>query len=622
MLKTDQISEKLSELLEVKLYEVNQYRDTLKNHGLLVQYGRKQRVFPAPLSDYLLEKACFLSDGQPSSFHKSLLEEFLPLFPINLIKNLARVEAIVGEKSLLDEYVDSLKTQVSKGDNNDRKNVLEYLEGISYFRPDDAIDIFNIILDNPNPKDFVRTNFGIPFTLTHQHLLEKIAKEAQKTVYTLSGFRKTLKVIRKLIPEENLNLSNYDTPQALLSRMASFHTNKPSIFQMEALLKVFKIWKEEDNPELSLALLSAIDSLLKLDFDEIVSEGGSVKFGWHHLEYTPELIQLRAKAIDVVAYCLKTSQHNVVRSKAIGSINHAINPLESPFRQQEVDQEQLQKEQARLFNIIANQIQEESDYTVLNAIDQCLSWYARNEHLEEFPKKNASKLLTKFREHENCEKYILYRQFTGEFRDWEISKSSENTKEFMKKYITKYNPAQLSKLMREYIIDAEKGKEIRSPTAGIWVEKGWNPGSATFLLRAVGELDPKYGVDLLYEILAWKIKEAHCASGLLSGIRMSDQDLAQKAIHNLLKQDSIISKRVVAKSYYGISRNEQDFDKRDLKILDQLSEVQDSELRTYIAQTLPDFFGVDSAHVLEILVRLSTDETPRGYERNHQSIGQ
>lgn len=610
--ENEQISEKLSELLEVKLYEINQYRDTLKNYGLLVQYGRRQRVFPGPLSDYILEKACFLSDGQPSSFHNSLLEEFLPFFPVNLIKNLARVEAIAGKKGLLDEYIDSLKTQTFEGDNAVREHVLENMEGISYFRPDDAIEIFNIILDNPNTEDFVRGNLGIPFTLTHEHLLEKIAMKAQKTVYTLFGFRETLKVMPKLIQKKNLNISIYDTLQALLNRMTSFYTNKPSIFQME-VLEVFELWKEKNEPELILALLNAINSMIVLDFSETYSEGASVKFGWHHLKYTPELINLRTKAIDIIAYVLKTSEHGIVREKAIGSISRAINPLESPFRKgmEQSDKDQLQKEQKRLFDIVANHIQKESDFTVLNAIDRFLSGYAENERVEGFSRRRAVELLAKFSEHEICESYLLYRQFTGEFRDWDMSESPDKTKEFLKKYIAKYTPAELAKLMWTYIKNAEDGKEYRSLTDGIWEEKGWNSGSATFLLRSVGELNPKYGIDLLNEIVTWEIDESQCASGLISGIRVSDQDLAQEAIHNLLKQDSIIAKRIVARSYYGISRNIEYIDKGDLNILDQLSELTDSELRTYIAQTLPDFFGVDTELVLEILVRLSTDETPR-----------
>ena len=539
-----------------------------------------------------------------------MLEEFLPFFPINLIKNLARVEAIAGEKSLLDEYIASLKTQVSAGDNAVRENILEHMEGISYFRPDDAIEIFNIILDNPNSKDFVRVSLGLPFTLTHQHLSEKIAKEAQKTIYTLPGFRKTLKVIRKLILMPNLDVSNFDTPQALLQRMANFHTNKPSVFQMEVLEK-FEVWKGKNEPELSSALLNALNSLLVLDFSETVSEGGSVKFGWHHLKYTPELIQLRTKAVDIVADILKTSQHSAIRAKAIGSISRAINPMQSPFRQrmEKADRARLQQEQARLFDIVADQIQEETDFTVLNAIDRCLNGYVENEHLEGFPKKRAAELLTKFGEHENCERYLFYRQFTGKFRDWDISESSEKTQEFMKKYIAKYTPAELSKLMREYIEIAEEGKEYGSTTDRLWDEKGWNPGSATSVLRAISELDPTYGIDLLNEIVAWEIDESHCASGLLSGIRVSDQDLAREATRHLLNQDSIFAKRIVASSYYWTRGVEEPIEKADLDILAQLSEVPDSELRMYIAQTLPDFYGVDTELVLEILVKLSTDES-------------
>ena len=607
----NRVPEKLAELLRVETYEIQRYRDDLIGSGLLVQYGRKSRVFPGPLSDYILRKACFLSDGNASSFHKNLLDEFLPIFPVNVVKNLARVENIAGETELLNEHVDELKLRAQTGDNEVREHILENMEGISYFRPDDAIDIFNIILDNPNNKDFVRVNFGIPFTITHKHLLEKIVKEVQKTVYTLSGFCKTLKVIRKLILIPNLNLINYDSPQALLNRMASFHTDKPSIYQMEAL-EVFESWKEKDEPELILALLNALSSMLVLDFNETYSEGTSIKFGWHHLKYTPELIQLRKKAINIIDYILKTSQHGIVREKSINSINRVLNPFESPFRKgmAQSDKDQLHKEQKRLFDIVANHIKKESDFTVLNAIERFLIGYAENEHIEEFPRKRAAELLTNFREHETCESYLLYRQFTGKFRDWDISESFVKTQEFLKKYIEKYTPAELANLMKEYIEFAEKEKEYRNPTDGIWEEKGWNPGSATFLLRAVGELNTKYGIDLLNEIVAWEIDESHCASGLIRGMRVSDQELAQVAIHNLLKQDSIFTKRIVAKSYYGISRNEQDIDKGDLEILDQLSEIPDSELRIFIAQTFPEFFGVDTELVLEILVRLSTDDSP------------
>ena len=606
----NQICEKLAEILRVESYEIEQYRDDLIRYGLLVQIGRKQRVFPDALSDYILQKACFLSSGRPSSFHKSLLKEFLPLFPVKVVINLARVENIAGEKSLLDEHVDSLKTRVREGDNFVRMDVLEQMEGISYFRPDDAIDIFNIIFDDPK-EDSMEHYTAWTSTRTHQDLIKRIAKEVQKTVNTLSGFMKTLEIVRELLLMDGLELPNHDSPQELLKRMGGFQTSKPSVFQTKAL-EVFEVWKTEDNPKLSLALLNALDTLLVLDFSETVSEGGALKFGWHHLKYTPELTRLRAKAIDLIEYCLRPSQHITVRAEAIDSINRAINPLESPFRHglEEEDQVLLQKEQMRLFNILVDQTSTETDFTVLNAIDQCLRGYAENTYLEGFPKEKAVELLATFGEHENYERYLFYRQFTGEFRDWRLSESPEKTQVFLKKYTKKYTPSQLSKLMRECIEDAEQGKEYRSSRDSIWAEKGWNPGPATSLLLSLGELDPSYGSNLLDHIVAWQTEESHCASGLLSGIRYINKDMGSEVTHRLLDQNSIFAKRIVAMSYLWRSKTEGCIGKEDLSILEQLSKTPDSQLRLYIAESLPNFYVVDTNTVLEILMELSSDESP------------
>ena len=162
---------------------------------------------------------------------------------------------------------------------------------------------------------------------------------------------------------------------------------------MEAL-EVFEVWKEKDEPERILALLNALNSMLVLDFSETYSEGASLKFGWHHLKYTPELINLRTKAIDIIAYILKTSEHGVVRKNTVESINRAINPLESPFRKgmEQSDKDQLHKEQKRLFDIVANHMPEESDFTVLNAIDSVPQRVCRKRTFGRFSEKESSRI--------------------------------------------------------------------------------------------------------------------------------------------------------------------------------------------------------------------------------------
>ena len=192
-----------------------------------------------------------------------------------------------------------------------------------------------------------------------------------------------------------------------------------------------------------------------------------------------------------------------------------------------------------------------------------------------------------------------------------MSESPEETQAFVKKYLKKYTPPELSKLMQECIQIAEEGKEHRSARDSVWTERGWNPGPATTLLHSIGELDPSYGSDLLDYILAWQTEESHCAAGLLRGIRSVNKDKGNEATHRLLDQDTIFAKRIVARSYPWKSETDGCIGKEDLSILAQLSKTPDSQLRLYIAERLPNFYSVNANIVLEILVRLSSDESPR-----------
>lgn len=594
----NQIREKLTEILKLETYEIEQYREDLIECGLLVQIGRKQRIFPDPLSDYILEKACFPSKQRPSSFHENLLREFLSILPVNIIKNLARVEDIAGEAILLDDYVSSLQSYARTGDNAVRMLILLQMDGICYFRPDDAVEIFNIIIDNPNGEDTeVKDEFWGKFWQTHQSLIEKITTQARKTVYTLSGFSKTLEIVRKLLLMKDITFSSVDSPVTILTEMIQFETGKSFTFQRKAL-ETFEKWQREDKPKLSLILLDVLDSLLVLNFHEVFTQGGSLQSVWYSLNYSAGLIQLRAKTIDLIEECLKTSRHNVVKVKAIECIKNSLNPLRGPDRNnpdhmEEYEKAQLQKEQERLFVILANQIQNESDLTILNAIDSCLHGYA--ESSDQFLKEKATELLAQFREHENLERYFLYRQFFGQFQDWD---NREKIPSFVKEFISKYSPVELSKLMRECIEVAEK---VRGSGAAYPL---WETG-----LLTIGELDATYGTDLLNHILAWQIGASYYASRLLIGIRHSNNDKAREAIHSLLNENDIFAKRIIAGSYLRTSES-QIFYEEDLQILSQLSETPDVHLRCYITQCLPNFYIVDTSTVLEILVKLSVDDSP------------
>ena len=386
-----------------------------------------------------------------------------------------------------------------------------------------------------------------------------------------------------------------DSPENLLTEMTRFQTGKIFAFQMQAL-ETFAAWEIEDKQELSLPMLDALESLLALDFREIFSQGGSLHSSWHSLKYTPGLIKLRTQALDLIERCLRTSKHSSVRKRAVASICGVMHPFQSPLRYKvasDMEEEELailRKERERLFDILGGQLQTESDFTVLDAIEECLNGYAAGS--DSFVKDKATELLAKFNEQDNYEQYLLYRQFIGKFRNWDMS--PKETQKFVRRYVSKYSPEKLATLMRDCIDIAEKGREYASATA---------------FLRNIGELDPAYGAALLDHILAWQIDESRCAVELLIGIRHSDECGARQAIHRLFDRDDIFAKRVVAGSY-GWPDDKERFNRKDLLILDQLSKTPDQQVRTYTAESLPNFYTVDTKTVLDILVRLSTDESP------------
>ena len=160
-----------------------------KDIGLLKDLT-KDKLIELTFESYLNDS--FRKYPESGERRRKLLEWFSGIAPIDMENNQIR-----------DKLAEILKVEPYE------------MEGISYFRPDDATDIFNIILDNPK-EDYVKHYTGWTSTRTHQDVVKKIAKEVQKTVNTLSGFMKTLEIVRKLLLMKDLELPNHDSPQELL----------------------------------------------------------------------------------------------------------------------------------------------------------------------------------------------------------------------------------------------------------------------------------------------------------------------------------------------------------------------------------------------------------------------
>ncbi|MFC1718881.1 hypothetical protein ACFL6S_34840, partial [Candidatus Poribacteria bacterium] len=495
----EKIFGKLAEALGVELHESQKIQQQLTSYGLLTQHGRKIRIFPDQLSDYILRKACFLDKDRLSVFHEELLKRFLPIAPTRVIRNLAKAEHITGSKSLLDLFVLDIKSQSQHGNNLVRYNIVNSIEGLCYFRPMDALEIFNTILDNPNTEDHIQKDkfFG-EYRITHLFIIQKVAKEIRKTIYTLNGYVETLNTIRKLLLLEEPTFQHSDSPAQLLKDMLNYQTGKSFIFHHEALDLLGK-WGKEDTKQLSIPVLDALKSLFAVEFSETSSQGGAIVITWQRLRYNAQLAELRQKAMNVLETILYMTKSDGIKEKAIECIQDSLRPHRMrPDIEPEITDKDLELEHGRIFQILGRLLQEETSFRVLNSIEVCLNYCQK--FAGEFVKQKAVELLADFSKLPNLRKYMFYREFIGRPKDWD--RTPLQLEKFLRKYLQQYKPPELAKLMFECIRTAESG---------------WDYGSATFFMFTIGRMNPVYGDELLDCIVAWQINESHYASGLLNG---------------------------------------------------------------------------------------------------------
>ena len=185
---------------------------------------------------------------------------------------------------------------------------------------------------------------------------------------------------------------SYNSSARLLTELTCFRIDKSLLYQQE-VLTAFKEWEKEDKQYLSLLLIHALNSLFKLDFHEL---GVNLNSWCVNLVYTPEIDKLITQAITIVENCLKTSQHNIIRAKAIEFIGSAIDHFLNPHGES-IDEQERRAKQNRLFAILDNQISTEFDEVVLNEMVKCLDECGENSgRYEEEQQVRIRQLLEKF----------------------------------------------------------------------------------------------------------------------------------------------------------------------------------------------------------------------------------
>jgi hypothetical protein len=165
----------LSDFVEIRADKVSRFLGRLEDSGVLARRGGRLRISPDLLADYILEQAC-LTDAGSTGYAAEAYRRFEPVLPGHVLRNLAeldwRMRAAEREVDLLGDAWEPIKAEMLAADNRQRGVLLDRLEPIAYFQPEQVLEIVEAVIENP--RDVAGLEFLDTRLYTHAELLEKV----------------------------------------------------------------------------------------------------------------------------------------------------------------------------------------------------------------------------------------------------------------------------------------------------------------------------------------------------------------------------------------------------------------------------------------------------------------
>jgi len=202
-IRADDIHQKIAKKLKIEKNEESQIIQDLINEGIISTRGGKLRIVPGLLSDHTLHRKCYDDKGQPTGYHKELIEDFMKAAPENLINNLSAIEYKAGtEKDLLADFADEIIQFIPKADNKQRLNILEVLDTFAYYRALDILVIIDQILKNPQPDTKIEVKSWGEQTYTNEIVQDKLPSLLSNAAHTLEALPTALNLLKEIALKE------------------------------------------------------------------------------------------------------------------------------------------------------------------------------------------------------------------------------------------------------------------------------------------------------------------------------------------------------------------------------------------------------------------------------------
>ena len=362
--------------------------DVLEQAGVLLRRGNTLRIVPDVLADHILHKASVTSQGQPTGYADRVFNEFAPLCPGEVLRNLSELDWRLRQSGaqasdLLSSIWQGIRLNFQEGTSLGRSMTLEILQKIAVYQPERTLELVEYAIRNPATES--GSPEGVPlWGDTYNDVLRQLPALLRQISYTLKYLPRCCNLLWELGRDDDRNLnSNPDHGVRVLADLGAYDVEKRLDVIRGVLDFIEKLLETPDCHDHFHSPLDIIDPMLAKTGLSTHFEGFNIVRRPFTLKY--ESIKLiRQRSISLADRCLHSNDLKITL-RALTSLELALDEPR-PYLNMKIsdeDREQWLPEQLEILSLIADLAQRSTEPVILNRIRRILLWHRRDSPSDE-----------------------------------------------------------------------------------------------------------------------------------------------------------------------------------------------------------------------------------------------
>lgn len=309
--------------------KINQDLRALEDAGVLLRRGRRLRVVPDLLADFIRAEVSYDDhNGLPTGYAETVFAAVQNALATNLLINLSqldwRLSADGVQAALLSEIWSSLERQFAEAKIYGRQAILKAVAKIAYYQPKQALAIAQLAMDDPveeaeEESGALARRLGVP--VSYRTVIDEIAPILRYVAYNTDYLTDALDLLKALAQNDPRPSHRHpEHPVRILRDLASIEPNKPAAYNALIVDHVLTWFDEPASDKFSP--FDVLDPILATEGQQAESKGYSLTLK-SFLVKPDAVMELRQRVIDAAfQQLLESSLQKSFR--AVETINHAL----------------------------------------------------------------------------------------------------------------------------------------------------------------------------------------------------------------------------------------------------------------------------------------------------------